>query len=195
MIHKTVRFLGLFVALIALVSCGSDSKTGSLNLVAKNAETSSLLSQTADAPTTFKICVKSVKIESESSESEPSENDDEEKNEISFSLGEVDLTSIESSEISLGAIPNAPIDFKASQLKIRVKKFGNCDHSIEYGEKNTDATVVFRWKFDPAIDIASGDTLDLFLSEIIDKIKSTDSTNAGSFRAALQQVQAKGRRR
>lgn len=142
------------------------------------------------------MCIKSVKLESESNESTASDNEEsEERDEIAFSVGEVDLTNMATQSISFGALSGAPVDFKIKQLKVRLKKFGTCAHSIEYGSKNSDATIVFRWKFNPAIEITNDDTLDLFLSDIVTAIQNADQNNPGSFRAALQQVQAKARRR
>jgi hypothetical protein len=200
------------LALAGLTACG---KQGSVTLVAKNSDPAfskpvidtlkvSGPSTTSGSPapfstSPFKICIKKVSLEDESGEDRgngSSEGEtEEEENEIEFSVGEVDLSTLGSSDVTLGTIPDAPVGFKISKVKIKIKKFGTCEHSIEYETKTTNADVEFRFRFNPAVELNSGDTLDLYFSQIASVISGTDEIDNGSFRSAIQQVQATARKR
>ena len=193
------------LAFLSLTACG---KSGPVTLVAKNSDTS-LASKTLSDSTiqsltdpTFKVCIKKVTLEDESGEAQGNDSSEgeseEEKNEIEFSVGEVDLTSIATSDVTLGTIADAPVGFKISKVKIKLKKFGSCSHSVQYDTASTDSDVEFRWTFSPAVELNSGDTLDLLLSDIASTIQtaaSAHSGNSGLFRAAINLAQGHGKRR
>ena len=198
---RSVTVLASALALLPLTACG---KSGSVTLVAKNSDPVFSKAALVESPgisstSPFKICIKKVSLEDEAGEDHGNGSSDgetdEEKNEIEFSVGEVDLSTLGSGDVTLGTIPDAPVGFKISKVKIKIKKFGSCTHSIEYGAKTTNADVEFRFRFSPAVELLSGDTLDLYFSQIASVISSTDDIDHGNFRSAIQQVQATARRR
>jgi len=183
---------------LALSACG-ETTSNSVTLVAKNSD-ASLLSKLQPAvststTTSFKICVKKVSLEDDLGEDHGNGSSSDDSNEIEFSLGEVDLSTIATSAITLGTIPNAPVGFKLNKVKIKLKKFGSCAHSIEYGTQTTDEDVEFRWTLSPAVTLSAGDTLDLYFSDLVQAISSAQDIDTAGFRTTIATTSASARRR
>jgi len=172
---------------LALTSCGLGS--GTLNFTATSASSRtakgelSAPSVSALAVTTFKVCIKKVELEDESGEAQRQEGS--ETDEIEFKPGLVDLSTIATSEVTIGSLDNAPTGFKISKIKIKVKKdtslCGASSHAIEINNGssyNTDDEIEFRWKFSPAVELAGGDTVQLAFSEFVTALASVSSGSA-----------------
>jgi hypothetical protein len=184
---KTLHKMVCVLAAAFLASCGKGTGTvsfvGSLSssspgLLAKGSLTQS---PAALALTTFKVCIKKIKLEDESGEAQRGES---EEDEIEFKPGLVDLSSLSTAEATIGTLENAPVGFKISKIKIKVRKdeslCGSGTHAIEINNGSnytTDDEIEFKWKFNPAVELEGSDTVQLAFSEFVTALTSISSNS------------------
>ena len=105
---------------LVVASCGKG--TGSLTFVAANSASAPglmALSPSTLAIAKFDVCIKKIKLEDESGEAQRGES---EEDEIEFKPGLVDLSNLASAEATIGSLERAPVGFKISKIKIKVRK-------------------------------------------------------------------------
>lgn len=183
-----------------LFSCGKG--TGTLTFVASNTASSPSFLKglaTGESPsissiTEFKVCIKKVKLENEDGEAERGES---EEDEIEFKPGLVDLSNVTSAEATIGSLENAPVGFKISKIKIKVRKDSSLcgqNYSIKINNGTayeTDDEIEFKWKFNPPVELAGGDTLQLAFNEFVTALQSI-SSNTG-FATAIPNAEGTAR--
>lgn len=187
---------------LSLSSCGKGQgtihfvATGSASRTAKSgpaAESAAALS----GITSFKVCIKKVELEDESGEAQHQEGSEE--NEIEFKPGLVDLTSVASSDVTIGALDNAPVGFKISKIKIKVRQdtslCGAGTHAMEIvnggSTVTTDNEIEFKWKFNPAVDLEGGDTINLAFNEFVALLPTI--TSSGHFASVIPAAEGTAR--
>jgi len=192
--RNTFTSAAILALSVALTGCGKDY--GSLTLSAVDSASSpSLLSalnpfasSALAFPTVneFTVCIKKIKLEDETGEAQS--GDDSEESEIEFKPGLIDLASL-STEKTLGSLANAPVGFKISKVKIKVRQdkslCGESSHAITWKQDggttySTDDEIEFKWVFNPAVDLAGGDTVQLTFNEFKTALTNLNSGNGFS---------------
>lgn len=112
---------------------------------------------------TFKFCVKKVKLKNESG-SEVTKNG---SGEIEMKLGLIDVSS--GAEKSWGT-PSIPSGFSLSRIEVIVEKdkeLCGIEDAVQYNSYSVQDNVEFKWNVSPAVTINSGDVISLSLASVV----------------------------
>lgn len=189
--RKSLVSVAAITASVALTGCGKNY--GPLTFTAVNSSSSPTLlsslnpfassSPAIAAISEFKVCIKKVQLEDETGEAQTGE--DSEEKEIEFKPGLINLTSL-TTETTIGTLTNAPVDFKISKIKIRVRRdeslCGDGTHSISWKEDSgathtSDDEIEFKWNFNPAVALSGGETVQLTFAEFTAALAGVSSGN------------------
>lgn len=148
-------------------------------------------------PTVFKFCVTKVKFENEDGEVEQKDGADE----VEFAPGVIDMTQSAASALNWGTISNAPVGFKLSKLNVEVHKDAQlCPTMTNYslmfdantGAVNTSLDFEFKFRFNPPIQLDSGDAVSLSFATMVQKMADAAASGESALKAAAEGMEESG---
>lgn len=161
---------------VALVGCGSGNGDVTISSgafgqsAALMGKSVSAVTAAAASITEFKFCVNTVRLENESGDAEKVNGNSD----IVFHPGLIDISS--GQQKNWGTVSVAT-GVKISRLKIKVhkdKSLCGVDYSIRVNGNETDQDVEFKWKFNPAVELSGGQTVELGMTDVVTALSAGD---------------------
>lgn len=134
----------------------------------------------------MKFCVKKIQLIDEN-DSVRRKNDDEE---IDFMPGLIDVSN---GREALWGYAEVPVDFNLKKIWIHIRKdelLCNVDYAFKFNDFTSDNNIVLKWKYNPAIELNSGDTITLDLSAVVGNLRT--SADSGSLSSNTLKEAAQG---
>ena len=144
----------------------------------------------------FKVCVKRIRMQDEDGETVKSDDDDKnDGDDIRFEPGLIDVTNGLPAEWGKVEIPTG---FKLSRMQIKVKKdeaLCGVNYSVKFNAETTPQDIEFKFRFDPAIDVSDGSTLNISMAQVVEELRlRADNTvgHIGSMKERIEAVEGSG---